>query len=92
MGAHFTLKLASSGSTSVGRARFKSLLAHVSDWPRVPDPGFVRCGTADFSRRHPRCLAVAVTAVWSSSLTSGVRLSYLSRIVCVGRSTRRFEV
>jgi hypothetical protein len=27
-GAHFTLKLANSGSTSVGRARFKSPLAH----------------------------------------------------------------
>jgi hypothetical protein len=38
-GAHFTLKLANSGMTSVGRARFKSPLAHVSDWPRVPDPG-----------------------------------------------------
>jgi hypothetical protein len=38
-GVHFTLKLANSGRMSVGRARFKSLLAHVSDWPRVPDPG-----------------------------------------------------
>jgi hypothetical protein len=38
-GAHFTLKLAESGMTSVGRARFKSLLAHVNDWPRVLDPG-----------------------------------------------------
>ena len=28
-GAHFTLKLANSGSTSVGRARFKSPLAHI---------------------------------------------------------------
>jgi hypothetical protein len=27
-GAHFTLKLANSGMTSVGRARFKSPLAH----------------------------------------------------------------
>jgi hypothetical protein len=38
-GAHFTLKLANSGRTSVGGAWFKSLLAHVSDWPWVPDPG-----------------------------------------------------
>jgi hypothetical protein len=28
-GAHFTLKLANSGMTSVGRARFKSPLAHI---------------------------------------------------------------
>jgi hypothetical protein len=34
-GTNFTLKLATSGMTSVGRARFKSPLAHVSDWPRV---------------------------------------------------------
>jgi hypothetical protein len=33
-GAHFTLKLANSGMTSVGRARFKSLLAHQYD-PRT---------------------------------------------------------
>ena len=91
-GAHFTLKLASSGRTSVGRARFKSLLAHVSDWPRVPDPGLRRCGTADFSRRTPRCLVVAVPAACSSSSTSGARLSHLSHVVCVGRSTRRSEV
>ena len=30
-GAHFTLKLANSGMTSVGRARFKSPLAHQYD-------------------------------------------------------------
>jgi hypothetical protein len=36
-GAHFTLKLANSGSTSVGRTRFKSPLAHQYD-PR-PDVG-----------------------------------------------------
>jgi hypothetical protein len=33
-GTHFTLKLANSGMTSVGRARFKSPLAHQYD-PRV---------------------------------------------------------
>jgi hypothetical protein len=38
-GTHFTLKLAESSRTGVGWTRFKSLLAHVSDWPRVPDPG-----------------------------------------------------
>ena len=37
--SHFALKLANLGMMSVGRAWFKSLLAHVSDWPRVPDPG-----------------------------------------------------
>jgi hypothetical protein len=36
-GAHFTLKLANSGMTSVGRARFKSPLAHHCE-PR-PDLG-----------------------------------------------------
>src|SRR5215213_5265553 len=36
-GAHFTLKLANSGMTSVGRARFKSPLAHQYE-PR-PDLG-----------------------------------------------------
>jgi hypothetical protein len=51
-GAHFTLKLTSSGMTSVGRTRFKSPLAHVSDWPRTR--GFVRYGTADFSGRTPQ--------------------------------------
>jgi hypothetical protein len=38
-GTHFTLKLAKQGTVSVGGARFKSLLAHVSDWPRVLDLG-----------------------------------------------------
>ena len=33
-GAHFTLKLANSGMTSVGRARFKSPLAHTCDVAR----------------------------------------------------------
>jgi hypothetical protein len=53
-GAQFTLKLARSGTTSVVDARFKSPLAHVSDWPRSRTRGFVRCGTADFSRRTPQ--------------------------------------
>ena len=34
-GAHFTLKLANSGMTSVGRARFKSPLAHQYENPSL---------------------------------------------------------
>jgi len=41
---------------------------------------------------HPRCSVVAVAAACSSSSTSGARLSHLSHVVCVGRSTRRSEV
>jgi hypothetical protein len=78
--------------TSVGRARFKSLLAHISDCPRVPDPGLRPLRAADFSRRHPRCSVVAVAAASSSLSRSGVRLRHLSHVVCVGRSTRRSEV
>ena len=91
-GAHLTLKLANSGRTSVGRARFKSLLAHVNDWPRVPDPGLRPLGQRTSPVGHPRCLVVAVAAACSSSSTSGARLSHLSHVVCVGRSTRRSEV
>jgi hypothetical protein len=41
---------------------------------------------------HPRCSVVAVAAACSSSSTSVARLSHLSHVVCVGRSTRRSEV
>ena len=41
---------------------------------------------------HPRCSVVAVAAACSSSSTSGARLSHLSHVVCVGRSTRCSEV